>query len=438
MNSPETLLLGPPVHQEKASLAQAELAQIVAHKLFRKSQVLQRLLAFLIDAELRHRPVTESLLATAVFGLKDDEFHPYTNSNVRVNTSLLRRRLTAYYQEIAPTRIRLHFPQGSLRLRIDVLDPDQELWRRAFGQAKLLATSWYGDELELALRRIEEVLAEQPNFGPAFALRSQLHLTIGSHGAPPLDHMAPAREAAKRAMALAPDAWESLTAAGNVAALLDWDWPQAERLYERAGTVAGNEVVGDPWYQAAQVALDRIEPCLAKMRQALIDYPMPPRTLQKVYGAMLSLAGRWEEAEREMRQTTEIYPDDFVAWMWLAMQAITLGNRGQATQCLVRSVAVTRGRLPGALIAMMRDFLLTGKLPSAQSAPGSAAEVAKVLIGAVMKRADLATDALERMVENRNVLAVVYLRGPMQSHLHDSPKFLALFDRMGIPRPVRA
>ena len=422
--------------EDHARLAHAELARLLTHKLFRRSENLQKLLIFLMDAELQGRAVTEDMIALEVRCLTEKNFHPSKNSSVRGDTLQLRRRLGVYYQEIAPSRVRFHLPQGSYRLRIDVADPSQERWRRAYAQARLLSTSWYVDELELALERIAEVVAEQPGFAPAYALKSQIHLTIGSHGGAPLDQVAPARQSAEQAMVLAPDAWESLTAAANVAALLDWEWHKAELLYARAEAIPGNEVIGDPWYQATQVAINRIDPCLTKMRQALLDYPMPPRGLQKVYGAMLYLARRWDEAEIEMIQTTEIYPDDFVAWFWLAMQAMALGNRAKAIQCLIRGVAVTRGRLPGALLQAARNFLLTGKVPLPQRIPGSASECVTFFVGAATRRPEVAIDALERAVESRNVLAAVYMRGPMQDYLHDSSRFLALFDRMGIPRPA--
>ena len=422
-------------HDEKTSLAQAEIDRLCGHKLFRKSQLLQRLLGFLVDAELHQRPVTESRLAQAVFGLAEDEFHPYTNSHVRVNTSLLRKRLSAYYRETAPGRIRLHLPLGSFRLRIDVIDPSQERWRRTFGQAKLLATSRYVDELELALERIDEVIAEQPAFAPAFALKSHIHLVMGSHGASPLDQVTPARQAAGRAMLLAPDGWESLAAAASVAGLLDWDWLKAEEIYHRAAAVPGNELLADPWYQATQVAMDRVDAGLSQMRQALLDYPMPPRSLQQNHGTSLHLARRWEEAEIELSETTKIYPDDYSAWLWLAMQAIALGKHASAATALIRAAVVTRGRMPGTVIQSARDFLLTGNLQSPEAHAGGAGEVSKLIAYAAMKRPAPAIAALQRMVEARNAIAVIFLRSPMQDYLRDSPPFLALFDRMGIPRP---
>ena len=117
----------------------------------------------------------------ALLGLAEDAFHPYANSYVRVNTSLLRRRLSAYYQENTASRIRFHLPLGSFRLRLVVSNPSQERWRRDFGRAKLLATSRYVDELEVAPERIEKVVAERPGFAPAYALKSSIHLMIGGN-----------------------------------------------------------------------------------------------------------------------------------------------------------------------------------------------------------------------------------------------------------------
>ena len=421
---------------EISALAQDELARLSAHRLFRKSQVLRRLLAFLVEAELQQRLVTESSLAQAFLGLNEEEFHPYTNSYIRVNTSQLRRRLAAYYREKPPSRIRVHLPQGSFRLRIDIVDWSQERWRRAFGQAKLMAAARYVDELELALQRIDEVTVAQPDFAPAYALKSLTHLFIGSHGGSPLDQIAPARQAADRAMALAPNAWGSLAAAASIAALFDWNWAQANRLYERAAAVPGNELVADPWYQAYLVAIGHIDPCLTQMRQALIDYPTPPRGLQQNYGIVLHLARRWDEAEAEMAQTVEVYPDDYGAWLWRAMQAIVLGSHVKASHCLLKAAIVTRGRMPGTLIQTARDFLLTGKYLPSPAAPGSAVEVSKLIVSAMTNHPESAIDSLERMVEARNVLAPILLRAPLQSYLHHYPRFRALFKYMGIPHPA--
>ena len=381
----------PWVDEERPILARAELARIHAHKLFRKSQVLQRLLSFLVDAELQHQPVTESLLALALLGLAEDAFHPYTNSYVRVNTSLLRRRLSAYYQENTASRVRFHLPLGSFRLRIVVFNPSLQRWRRDFGQAKLLASSRYVDELEVALERIEKVVAEQPGFAPAYALKSSIHLMIGSHGGSPVEHAIFARQAAGRAMALAPDEWESLTAAANVAALLDWDWAGAEEKFDRAKAMPANEVVGDPWYQATQVAVNRIDTCLAQMRNALLDYPVPPRSLQQNYGAMLHLARRWEEAEIEFGQTTEIYPDDFCPWLWLAMQNVVFGHHAKAARCLIQGAVVSRGRMPGTIIQAARDFLLTGRFHPPHAHAGGAVEFSRFFTAATVSEIPTAT-----------------------------------------------
>ncbi len=419
-----------------AEPARKELGRLTEHRLLRKSRTLRRLLIYLVDAELAGRPVSESDLARDVLGLAEHEFHPYTNSIIRVNVSSLRKRLDAYYRETPPGCMRFSLPKGGFRLRIEKLGPLGANWHRAFGQAKILAASRYADELQLALRRIDDTLADLPNFAPAYALRCRTHLFIGSHGGSPTVHASLARDAAIQAMQFAPDAWDSLAAAASVAALIDWDWQQADALYERAAKVPGNEVIADPWLQATEVAMDRIGPCLAKLRQALSGESGTHRSVQQNYGIMLHLARRWEEAETELIQTTELYPDDYCPWLWRAMQDLHFSHHAMAAYSIGQSVFVTRGRMPGTIVQSLRDLFVSGKFEPPSHWPGGAEEVPKVVASRWLNRPEPAIDALERMLEARNALTPIFLRAPINDYLRDSARFLSLFDRMGIPRPA--
>ena len=421
---------------QKAEPAKAELGRLMQHRLFRKSQTLQRFLAYLVDAELAGRAVSESELASDVLGLAEHEFHPYTNSIIRVNISSLRKRLDEYYREVPPSLVRFQLPRGAFRVRIDEAGAPLENWRRAFGQAKILAASRYVDELQSALRRIDDTLAARPKFAPGYALRSRTHLFIGSHGGAPRESARLAREAAERAIELAPDAWDSLAAAASVASLVDWDWQRADSLYDHALNVPGNEVVADPWWQATEVALDRIGPCLGKVHQALSSDSVSHRSLQQNYGIMLHLARRWDEAEIELAETTELYPDDYCPWLWRAMQELLFSNSARAAYSIGQSLIVTRGRLPGTIFQSLRDLLVSGKFELPVSEPGGAEEAPKVIASRWLNRPEHAIDALERMLEARNALTPIFLRAPINDYLCGSARFLALFDRMGIPPPA--
>jgi tetratricopeptide (TPR) repeat protein len=431
MADSNSLLLDP---QRRAAGAREELARILSHRLFARGGKLKALLSHLLEAELAGRTLTETELAVISTG-DPQNFHPLLHSHVRVDMHRLRAKLAEYYRNNSPGKVRLLLPIGSLRLRIEPVSANNEPWRRTFSQARLLSESRYVDKIDIALSLIDEVLAAKPDFAPAYALKTSCCIWQTVHGDNPVAFHSPARDAAAHAMKHAPDAWESLAAAASVAALLDWNWDLADRLYARAAAIPGNEIVADPWYQLAEVAQNRVGPLLAKMREALSAFPLPPRGMQQNFGFILHLAECFDEAEQELRQTTVLYPDEFGPWMWLAKQALVRGSRAKAAQHFLRTVFVSRGRMPGTYFQLVRNALLTGRIQSPRTAPGGANEFGIVLSSSMLNRPDAAIAALERMLDARNSLGLVLMRAPLQRYLHTNPRFLALFHRAGVPPP---
>jgi tetratricopeptide (TPR) repeat protein len=426
----------PTLPPELPQLAQAELARLCAHKQFRRSLALQRLLAFLVDAELNHVVPTEALLAQSLLGLDGSTFHPYTNSHIRVNMLQLRKRLAACYNDLPPSPLRFHLPHGSFRLRLELTPPSNETWRRAWSQANLLSGSRYVDDLETALQRIDQVLTERPRFAPAYALRSHCHLRIGSHGGDPVPSARLAREAAAQAANLDPEAWESLAATAHIAGPLDFQWDHALALYSQAAAISSNEVWASPWYQVTLIALNQLDLCLQQMKQALIEHDLPPRSLQQNYGAVLHLAGRFDEAEEELAQTAEVFPTDFSPWLWRGIQALAQGRRAKALVYLAQGVVASHGRVPGTVIQAGFDFLRTGQYVAPAAHVGGCVECSTIVTSSA-NGTEEAIGALGRMIDARNPITAVYIRLPLLARYHHHPRFLALFDRMGIPGPSK-
>jgi hypothetical protein len=431
MADSNSLFLDP---QIRAAGAREEFARILNHRLFARGGKLKALLSHLLEAELAGQTLTETELAVISTG-DPENFHPLLHSHVRVDMHRLRAKLAEYYRNNSSGKVRLLLPIGSLRLRIEPIAANNEPWRRTLSQARLLADSRYLDKIAIALNLIEEVLAAKPDCGPAYALKTHCCLWQVSYGENPCAFHAAARESARRALDCGPAAWDSLAASASVSALLDWDWDAADRFFAAASAMPGNKVVADPWYQVTQIANNRIGPLVSQMREALSGFAVPPLSMQQNFGATLHLAALWEEAEFELRQTTVLFPDEFSPWTWLSQQAAVHGNRVKSAQHLARAILVSRGRLPGTYLQTIRTALLTGRWQLLQPARGGVQEFALVSSSAVLNRPDAALAALERMLDARNPLAFVLLRAPLQRYLHPNPRFLALFDRAGIPHP---
>lgn len=412
---------------ELTVLAGRELERLLADQLFRRSESLRRLLRLLVERALSREPVTEVFLAERLLGLSPQEFHPYTNAHVRVNVSLLRKRLRQFYEREVPGGVIFRLPRGEFSLRIEAAGRREAQWKRLLSQARLLADSRYIEELVEASRLYESVLEEKPDFGPALGGLAGVYLSMAGHGAPPGPLVERARAAGRRGLAVAPGSWEAICGAAAVAGLCDHDWEEALRLYDRALGLAGHLVSVDPWFQATMLAVGRTKTLLELMEGALGECAVAPRALQQNYGICLHLARRFGEAEVELRRTTVLFPDDYSAWIWLAIQYWLGGERERVREALEGGVRATRGRMPGQLLAEVGRTLREpdGEWPGPRD--GSGADLG-VMVAAMMRdRPEEALEALGRMLSAGNPLGFVVLRSPLAGRLAAVPGYGRLF-----------
>ena len=418
-----------------SDLVHIELERILADPLFSKSKLLQRLLRLLVNCAEQNLPVTESFLARRLLGLDERDFHPYSNSYVRVIASLLRKRLRQYYARESPIGAILHLPVGGFSLRIEPAHTIDSQWKRLLSQARLLADSCYVEELAEAVALLERIISIKPDFAPAFARLATAHLSLAAHGAPSMPHLQSAVQAAARAIEFAPDSWESLTSAASIAGLVNLEWTHATALFERALAIPGNHVAAHPSFHAYMVAIGRLTELLPLMERSLSESEFPLRALQRNYGICLHIASRFNEAESEMQRTAILFPDDYTVWSWLAIQFWMRDSPDKAIDALNRGVLTARDRMPGQLMASIIESLHGRHTCSSSSLDGSIAELPTVVACAFLGDAETAVAAMCRMAVARNPLIFLLLRSPFIGRLSVSPEFPEVFHSLGIPLP---
>lgn len=126
----------------------------------------------------------------------------------------------------------------------------------------------------MARKYFEEAIELAPDFAAAYAGLADTLASLPTRGLKPGEaEIGRARDAAAKALALDPQSIDAILARAHIARALDYDWAEAIRLYERAV---------------------RINPGASRPHNS--------------YGVLLSLMGRFEEADRELREALRLDP----------------------------------------------------------------------------------------------------------------------------------
>ena len=162
------------------------LRRLLDHPLFFKTKVLKTLLEYLVERALANATISESAIASTVFEIPAADFHPYTHTNVRVQMHNLRKKLELYYAEVPSETVRISLPENSYCPVFEIAGQVSAEVRRTLNQARFLAESRFPADLHDAMDLIDEVLAEAPTLGQAWAVRAEIHVMLAVHGEPPL------------------------------------------------------------------------------------------------------------------------------------------------------------------------------------------------------------------------------------------------------------
>lgn len=412
---------------------------MLSHAEFSRTRVLKVLLEYLVDRALANEPISESAIASAVFEIPAEDFHPYTHTNVRVQMHNLRRKLEAYYTECPNEAVRITLPENSYGPVFEIAGHLSPALRRTLNQARLLAESRYPSDLHDALGLIDEVLGESPTLGVAWAVRADIHIMLATNGEPPLKHLHPASFAAAQAIAYAPAAWEAHIAKAGVLTTLDWNWQQAEQHFDRAIALGGGiRAATHPWRQIFLLALGRAPEMALAMEQLLEMQENPSHMAQTNYGICLHVCRRHADAERELLLAARLFPSEYSALSWLASVQWTMGHRVRALASQVKAILRARRSPPGKLLALSAEGMRAATTGSAiiveeADVEGGGPEMGIAMSSLIFGRHERAIGAFERMAAHRFPLLPFLIHLELVDPLWQVPRFQALIDSLQLP-----
>jgi tetratricopeptide (TPR) repeat protein len=165
------------------------------------------------------------------------------------------------------------------------------------------------DTLKAALASFEEAIRIDPGYARAYVGKAGALTTMASNAYLPFDSgFRQAREAAVRAIELAPDLAEAYVSLGFVQGAVDLDVEAWEASFERAVQLNPGSFDVQQSYASAQSSLGHHEAAIAAAKKAIELDPLAPQAHSGL-SAALQFARQYDEAEAPARRAIELAAD---------------------------------------------------------------------------------------------------------------------------------
>lgn len=165
-------------------------------------------------------------------------------------------------------------------------------------------------DLKKALDSFQQAIAKDPNYAPAYAGIADTYFYLGfifGHMRP-TDAMPLARVAAQRAIELNPNSAEGHASLATVELTYDWNFPAAERELKRAIALNPNNEWVRQLYGTLLIVTGRPDEAILEGRKAVQIDPVSVNS-RNILGYLLVIAGRIDESIAEDLETLEMDPN---------------------------------------------------------------------------------------------------------------------------------
>jgi serine/threonine-protein kinase len=299
------------------------------------------------------------------------------------------------------------------------------------------------EDLRAAVREFQGAIDRDPAYADAYGGLADVFVTLGIYGVTrPDDVMPRARAAADRAIALGATVPGVLATRATVAAVYDWQWVDADAMFQQAARDHPSHPTTLQWYATScLLPTNRFEAAEAALRRALELDPLS-RIIAVSLGLSALCARRYDEAAKRLHDALALDADFMMGQFFLGQVLARLGRHTEAADTLERALALSGGS-PDVRSQLGCAYAAAGRQDEARSvlrdltAAAAARYVSPTLAARVhagLAEVDAALDALEAAADQRSAdviwIGVSDAFDPLRGH----PRFEALVRRVGVGR----
>jgi serine/threonine-protein kinase len=331
---------------------------------------------------------------------------------------------------------------GALQIRVNPGAPYQTGNVRAYElymlgrlhQARLVMP-----EVRRGIGYFEQAIAEDDSYALAYAgIADAMRSLVLSNDAPPAEMAPRAKEAASRAIELAPDLAEANYARGLDAMWFDWDWPAAEKYLSRSVVLAPNNAEAHIYVAHLYSNLGRKPEALKHARRASELNPVSP-LIAALECLFLTHQREHEAAIRRCKEAVTLDPN---FWLSHHLLANSLVDAGQYQAALLASAEAKRLSPLQTLSDTFRAIALArlGRAEEARAILQSLEVTARdtyvppshfAMIETALGNRDKAFERLDTALSMRDARLTLLKVDPKWDGLRSDPRFQAALRRMG-------
>jgi len=349
----------------------------------------------------------------------------------------------AVQQEIAQQiseklRLRLNHEQKTLLVKHQTDNPEAY---QLYLKGRYYAGQFTAEGLEKAFDFLHQAIVVDPNYalaydGLAYAYQLQEGVFVS-----PLEVMPKAKEAARKAI----DLDETLAAAhvelATVYFWFDFDWPAAEREFQRALQLNPNYAPAHEFRGWYLQSLGRVEEGLAEGRRAVELDPLSIEN-NSLLGWGLYFARRYDQSATQLRKCIDLQPAYWACHFYLSLPYQQQGQFSDAVAELVKARELNdRSAVP--LAELARVLALSGQTAKARQTLNEVGALGKTryvdpyllaLVYAALGDKDEAFVRLGQAYTERSFNMINLKVDPEMDSLRSDQRFQDLLRRMNYPQ----
>jgi serine/threonine-protein kinase len=297
------------------------------------------------------------------------------------------------------------------------------------------------DGMQTGIDFFQEAITKDPHYALAYAGLSDAYALLADYSVLPAKEVMPrAKTAALKALELDDTIAEAHASLGWAKLTLDWDWPGAEKEFQRAVELNPNYATAHQWYAEYMATLGRADEARTSMKRA---QELDPASLpiNVTLAETFYYARQNDRAIEQGRRAVLMDPQFIGAHVILGRALEQKGSHAEALAELKRALQLSEG-----------DSNELAALGQAYAKAGDRAEAQKILrqlterstntyvqpmwiaaIWAALGDQDEAINSLRQAVGDRSVWLVYVKADPAFDSLRSDPRFMELIRQAGLP-----